>query len=354
MRKRAMEGTCLAQLVELAMPICQQAEQACPRRGPGRKPEIPDWQMAVLIMVAVAKRKKSKSAQYRFLVEHRALLTRLLDTDRFPGRSTYFDRYRRAHTLFTAAVKLHGAKAIRYGWASAEVVAVDKSCIAARGSPWHRRGGRSCRRSRGVDQQAGWGRSQHDGWVYGYGYNVVVSCGKNGVLWPLLASTDAANHSESLSFGKQIPDLPRQTRYVLADRGYDADDHCETIEWTDPCRRTGKRFLCPTRKSSRGPRQKPRKDSRERIRRRAHREARKAYLQTKKGQALYARRGQTVEPFNAWFKTLFELEDRVWHRGLDNNRTQVAAGLLIYQLLLRINRRQGNNNRQIKWILDAL
>ena len=62
----------------------------------------------------------------------------------------------------------------------------------------------------------------------------------------------------------------------------------------------------------------------------------------------------TVEPFNEWFKTLFELHDRAWHRGLDNNRTQILAALFTYQLLLAYNRRRGRNNAQVSWILDGL
>ena len=118
MGKRATVGTCLASLVKMAVPLCQQAERECPRTGPGRKPDIPDWELAVLIMVAVLKRKKSKSAQYRFLVEHGRELKELLGTDKFPARSTYFDRYRRAHRLFTCAIKLQGQKAIAEGISS--------------------------------------------------------------------------------------------------------------------------------------------------------------------------------------------------------------------------------------------
>jgi hypothetical protein len=312
--------------------------------------------MAVLIMVAIAKGKKSKSAQYRYLREHQKQLAALLNTDRFPCRSTYFDRYRRAHGLFVTAVRLQGTKAVRYGWADAEVVAVDKSVVAARGPVWHRRRGRNSRPRRGVDREAGWGRNEHDGWVYGYGYEVVVSCGKEGVLWPLLASADKASRSESLSFREKILQLPEQTRYVLADRGYDADDNCETIEWTAGNRRTGRRFLCPTieRYNARRPRRQVWKESHKRKQRRAHRDARKKFLQTKRGKVMYARRSQTVEPFNSWLKAMFALEDRVWHRGLDNNRTQLTAALFLYQLLLRVNKRHGNNNGQVKWILDAL
>ena len=51
MGKRANAGTCLRMLVKMAVPLCQRAERECPRTGPGRKPEIPEWVMAVLIIV---------------------------------------------------------------------------------------------------------------------------------------------------------------------------------------------------------------------------------------------------------------------------------------------------------------
>jgi hypothetical protein len=71
MGKRATVGTCLASLVKTAMPLCKRAERECPRTGPGRKPVIPDRVLAVLITVAVLKRRKAKSAQYRSLEAHR-------------------------------------------------------------------------------------------------------------------------------------------------------------------------------------------------------------------------------------------------------------------------------------------
>ena len=63
MPARATDGTCLAKLVKMAIPICQAAERRCPRTGPGRSPDFQDWQMAVLIMLSILKRRKSKSAQ---------------------------------------------------------------------------------------------------------------------------------------------------------------------------------------------------------------------------------------------------------------------------------------------------
>src|SRR5580765_4681481 len=110
-----MEGTILAQLVALAKPICRAAERMLKRHGPGAPPAYPDWKMAVLIMAAVAARRKSKSAQYRYLEERRTELIELLQLDRFPVRSTYFERYRQAYALFEQAVKLQGRAAIRSG-----------------------------------------------------------------------------------------------------------------------------------------------------------------------------------------------------------------------------------------------
>jgi hypothetical protein len=279
-------------------------------------------------------------------------LLRLLPNQRIPSRSTYYERYRRAWRLYETAIRLQGAQAVKNGWAAAETVAVDKSLVAAQGPVGH------CRRrhGRGVDADAGWGRSEHDSWVYGYSYEIVVSCGKKGVIWPLLASADRASRSECRSFPEKIPLLPAATRYVLADRGYDADAHCEAIEWKSPKRRTGRRFVCPTieRYNARRPRQQQWRRTAERQVRHAHRRERKAFLQTPRGRALYRRRGQSVEPFNSWYKTLFELEDRVWHRGLDNNRTQLLAGVLLYQLLLRLNRSNGDHNGRVKWILDCM
>jgi Transposase DDE domain len=356
MGQRAKAGTCLASLVKMAMPLCQRAERACPRKGPGRKPDIPDWVMAVLIMIAVLKRKKSKNSQYRFLKEHRRELRDWLRTSEFPSRSTYYDRYRRAHQLFEQAIQLQGQMALAEGVTDATTVAVDKSLIAARGPLWHasdRKQNRIPKGLHGVDQDSDWGCSQHDGWVQGYSFEVVVSATKNSTVFPLLASAGRASAKETQTFDGKIDDLPEETKNVAADSGYDSNDLAERIEWTAVGKPTGRRFLCPQYK--RGPKPKirqkviqPRNESHRR------RLARRKFYNSCCGRAIYRRRGQTVEPFNEWFKSLFELEDRVWHRGLENNQTQLLASLFAYQLLVRFNIRCGGNNGRVRWLLDML
>ncbi len=356
MGKRAKAGTCLASLVKMAVPLCQQAERECPRTGPGRKPEIPDWVLAVLIMVTMLKRKKSKSAQYRFLDEHRRALMLWMGTNRFPARSTYFDRYRRASELFECAIKIQGEKAIKEGVADAKDVAVDKSLIAARGPLWHRndrKKNRIPKRLRGVDRDSGWGYSKHDGWVQGYSFEVVVSATKNRTVFPLLASADTASANEMQTFDEKIDALPESTNSVSADSGYDSNRLGERIEWTDEGKRTGRRFLCPENKRG-AKRKRNKKQVEPRDEPHRLRLGRRKFYKSRRGKALYRRRSQTVEPFNEWFKSLFELENRVWHRGLENNRTQLLAALFAYQLLVRYNHRRGYNNGQIRWLLDIL
>jgi hypothetical protein len=356
MGKHATVGACLALLVKMAVPVCQQAERECPRTGPGRKPEIADWVLAVLIMVAVLKRKKSKSAQYRFLAEHRRELAELLGTDMFPARSTYFDRYRRAHRLFQYAIKRQGQKAIAEGIVDAAVVAADKSLVQARGPLWHksdRKKNRIPKGLHGVDQDSDWGCSKHDGWVQGYSFEVVVSATKNGLVFPLLASADTASAKEMTTFDQKIDDLPESTKNVVADSGYDSNHIAERIEYSAESRRTGRRFLCPENK--RGSKHKlGRKPVQPRDESHRRRLARRQFYRSRRGKAIYRRRSQTVEPFNEWFKSLFELDDRVWHRGLENNQTQILAALFSYQLLVRYNYRRGRKNGQVRCILDVL
>ncbi len=358
MGKRATAGTCLETLVRMAVPLLQEAERQCPRTGPGAKPVIPDWLMGVLIMIAVLKKKKRKSAQYRFLRQHRGELRQWLASKQFPSRSTYFRRYRRAYRLFQIGIRLQGQQAIREGIVDPTVVVVDKSLMAAQGPLWHkkhRRAGKVLPWLQGVDRESTWGYSEYEGWVQGYSYEVVVSGTPASTVFPLVASADTASASEHQTFGPKSEALPKDTRYVVADSGYDNNAFGEQIEYDAEGRRTGRRFLCPQQpRNCKGsqPLQPVRTASARQSRKR--RQERDDFLQSKRGNKLYALRSQTVEPFHDWFQTLFELDQEVWHRGLENNRTQILAAIFAYQVLVRHNYRCGNKNGQVRWILDAL
>ena len=150
--------------------------------------------------------------------------------------------------------------------------------------------------------------------------------------------------------------MPEQTKNVLADSGYDSNHYGDRIEYDNQGQPTGRRFLCPANPRNSGGQVHADPAGLRPVQRaaRQRRRRRLAFLASRRGRRLYRRRAQTIKPFNDWFKNLFGLDHRVWHRGLDNNRTQILAAVFGYQLLLRYNRRRDRKNGQIQWILDTI
>ena len=346
------DGTCLQELLRIAIPFCQQAEREAPRQGPGRRPIVPDWVIAVMIAIAVLKLRKAKSSQYRFLEAHQAELAKLLPIPSFPARSSFLARYKRAWKLLEVAIRLAGQHAVQQRFVWPSCVAVDKSVVPARGPKWNRGHVARNKVPRGADLDATWTRSQHNGWQLGYGFEVVVSAEKTGAVWPLLASAGPASSQPPRTFPEKIPHLPAQTRYVLADSGYDSNDLAEAVE--ENAGRPGvRRLLCPY-PEHRGGTTTQHKENRTRKQRRLRRRVRHEFLQRPFAKRLLRRRGTKVEPFNEWLKSRFDLHQQAWHRGLANNQTQILAAIFAYQVLLLYNHACGHQNGCIQWILDLL
>jgi Transposase DDE domain. len=151
-----------------------------------------------------------------------------------------------------------------------------------------------------------------------------------------------------------VPLLPPSVKNVLLDSGYDDNDLAEAVEYHRSGKPTGRHYLCPLQARGGKPAvgQRPCKGWRKE--QRLRRAARQARFASKRGRELYQLRRRTIEPFHQWFKQLFELQQRVWHYGLDNNRTMLLAAIFCYQVLLRYVFRQGQRNAQVQWVLDAL
>ena len=186
--------------------------------------------------------------------------------------------------------------------------------------------------------------------MYGYSYEVVVGATTDAVGFPLLASVDVASANEHKTFADKVGRLSASTRNVLADRGYDNNDAADAVELDARERPNGRRFVCPTARGFVSG--VPERGRRERQRQR--RVERHAFCESPRGQSLYRRRGRTIEPFNGTFKATFELSEHVWHRGLDNNRTQVLTAIFCHQLLIRHHWKTGGRDAQISYLLDGL
>src|SRR5687768_4836558 len=208
MCRTATDGRHLANLVVDAAALCKAAQGHLILRtaGPGRPETFEQWQIAVLIFIAIARGRKSKSSQYRFLKERESLLLHddefasTLELATFPSRATYMRRYPKVYPLYEKAIELGGRRAIEQRICDARTVSADKSMIAARGRKPSKRVVVVVRVRGVVDTEAGWGRSAHDGWVWGYSYEVVVCSPKNGLVLPLLASAATNASSEHRTF----------------------------------------------------------------------------------------------------------------------------------------------------------
>lgn len=356
MSMRAKEGMLLDELVAITSKYCRLAAEQLPRSGRGRRPTIPDWVLAVMAIIGVLLQKKSKNAQFEWWSSHLHDYRRWFPSVKFPARSSYYERYRRISTILATAISLQGRDAVEKGWASAATVAIDKSLVAGRGKHWSSRDRRRGHVPRGVDRDTTWGYSKHHKWVQGYSFETVVTADGNGVNWPLLASVDSASRSEQKSCLAKLSNLPPTTKHVLADAGYDSNTVAEALEWTAEGQRTGRHFLCPEvpRPNDGKTRQSRSRQSRDRQRHRRRRDVRRRYFQRATSRRLYARRKTTVELFNSHLKRLFDLEKRVWHWGLQNNRTMILAAIASYQTLLTYNHRRRRHNMCIKALLDRL
>src|SRR5690349_11237586 len=105
MCQTAMDGRHLANLVVDAAALCKAAfETLDSRTGPGRPDTFLQWQIALLIFIAIACGRKSKSSQHRFLKGRRSLLIDELGSTtqltRLPSRATYMRRYGTVYLLF--------------------------------------------------------------------------------------------------------------------------------------------------------------------------------------------------------------------------------------------------------------
>jgi hypothetical protein len=169
----------------------------------------------------------------------------------------------------------------------------------------------------------------------------------------LLASADPAHWQTARTFGQDS--AVSSLRYVLADAGYDSNASGEAIEHDASGRRTGKRFLCP-QIYRRGEHRPPKTPLMEKGARKRQRQRRKVvkHSSTGHGPGLYTVDAAKPSSRSMRLKTRFDLHDRAWHRGLDNNRIQFLAAILSYQILLRYNRTRGHHDGQLQWILDTL
>jgi len=234
-----------------------------------------------------------------------------------------------------------GRTLIVNGIANPKVNAVDKSMFKAQGPLWHkkdRKKGIVPKNLRNVDIDSEWGYSKYRGWVQGYALHLLCSATPGFVPVPLDADAVTANVPENRIFESMIDHLHDDTKYIVADSGYDDRKLTDKCEFRKNDKYITRRLIVPMEKY---------KDTA------SKRLPYIRFFKSERGQRLFRLRKITVEPMFDILKSLFSLEP-VWMKGKRNVQPLLLFSVFAYQLLLLFNFVNGRPVSHVKYIIDGV
>jgi hypothetical protein len=233
-----------------------------------------------------------------------------------------------------------GKRMIEEGMTDPKVIATDKSMFEARGPKWHkkhRQRGIIPKKLRDVDVDSEWGYSRYRGWVQGYALVLVNTATEGTLRVPTDAQSATANCCEKHLFYPMIEELPQQTRYIVADLGFDDKklfDTCERVEHG----REKRRLVLPLKQCKSTS---------------TKRSSHVRFFNSAMGQRIYKLRKTSVEPLFDILKSLFDMEP-VWMKGEQNVSSLLLLTVYAYQILLYFNQSFGDRTAHVKYILDGV
>lgn len=187
----------------------------------------------------------------------------------------------------------------------------------------------------GIDTDAMWGFSHTKGWLFGYKLHMISST--DSIAIPLSADITTANVQDNQVYQVLTSSLPsttlKKTHYMIADAGYDDQN------LYDLSIRLGFQLVCPVRRYRTTPEE--RLDLID-------------FYESALGQAIYSKRGTSIEPLFEHIKSTFRINP-VPVRGCDKVCSIVLLSVLLYQILVYFNCKMEKNNhkRAIKHMIGS-
>jgi len=234
----------------------------------------------------------------------RALLT---ENGRYPSRRTWERRLKAVPDTLPAQIGCLGRAlvALIQPWARCgRAAAIDSTVLRANGGVWHNK-----HREQGIvphtsiDTEAHWTKSGWHGWVYGWKLHVVSVV---AAVWiPLAAELTPANTADNEAAPALIQELPKELRFLLGDRHYNAPNVRETCDQRD--------YFLVTSQYGRYPHTDPGVEVR---------------------RIFHKLRSLAIENFNEHFKGIFDGHGQVPTKGLVNTRRFALGAIFVYQLAL--------------------
>jgi len=302
-----------------------------PRRG---RPHVYAFPVILkCFIVRIWQRIDSTRGLHAFLIKEkpcsRAVCKACFD-DGIPSRRTLDRRLKALPPMLKRSIRVMAEELCRKGLVDPFFVTVDSSLLEAKGAVWHKssmeKGEVPCP---GIDTDARWGKSATKGWVFGYKLHLVSTALPPVV--PLSAEVTTANVSDNQVYPRLTEDLPGSVGFTAGDGGYDDQDlYALSLA-------RGRVLVAPVERFENTP---------------PERLARADFYESPVGQAIYRLRSISVEPLIGQIKEVFGL-DPLPVRGKDKVSALCLLCVLVYQLVVLLNRLEGRPLRRIKHLLTT-
>lgn len=305
-----------------------------PRRG---RPYVYSSKiMLKCFVVMAAKRLFSHRSLHTFLIrddDYSKAVRKAIALDKVPNRRTFDRRFKRFGSSLSCLITHIARVLVRKGLIKIKNTAADSSLFKANGNIWHQKNIKtgilpSCGN---VDVDARWGKSHTKGWVFGYGAHTVTSTGK--VVIPLCAYVTPANVSDRKVFEKMAAKLPKETKFIVADNGYDDKDS------RAKAKQNGIKLVTPI-KICKHTRKERKKEA--------------LFFYSKQGQAIYRERAITVEPFFGQIKDIFGLEEKLPMKRLERVKSLLLTCILTFQVAVYHNLMFGLAPMRVKHLIRSM
>ena len=282
-----------------------------PKRGRGH-PKVYSDRLFLKALVIMIVRHLHKVHELLSVLEQptpemQALRALLTENGRYPARRTWERRLKAIPATLPAQIGCLGRALVDLiqPWAHCgRAAAIDSTVLSANGGVWHNK-----HREQGIvphtsiDTEAHWTKSGWHGWVYGWKLHVVSVV---AAVWiPLAADLTPANTADNEVAPALIQELPKELRFLLGDRHYNAPNVREACDQQD--------YLLVTSQYGRYPHTDPGVEVR---------------------RIFHKLRSLAIENFNEHFKGIFDGHGQVPTKGLVNTRRFALGAIFIYQLAL--------------------
>jgi len=226
--------------------------------------------------------------------------------------------------------------------ADPSITAIDSTLLKAKGHVWHKSSRiKGIVPRSGIDTDAKWGYSHTKGWVFGYKLHLTstTKAAAGEIVIPLTADITTANVQDNqmyvpLTSSSRVFSLPLSLRYMAADPGYDAKKLYEYSKKT-----LGIDLVCPVERYK-----STSKKRREIV----------CFYESVLGQAIYNRRGISIEPLIEHIKSVFRI-DSLPVRGFHAVSAIVLLSILLYQIMVYYNCKKNKSNpKSIKYMLGTI